>query len=359
MRKFLIQIDGQNKSGSCKYFIFRQTAGLAGAGREPRPGADGNHKPYGEAPGAAFGPIELFQRTAFITQRPTKNLPDLTDATAGEKKSLFVALAGIDYLQGFADAAAEKVKHEAAKAHDAKIKARVLQAGIDKKPEEEKTLKETETALATKKAELAEVTKQGKAMKADMERLQLAWSAEQVRRGKENEAKAAVNTAGTEIRNLSLGIDTLTGAAGNKPRYEKEAAEYEAQQKVINAETAKKQAHNESNLKTQQDYAAAKSDYDERLKGLEFERDKLCGQRNAIERLAAEAESNIRFAIKDDEVERNRLCKTLADRKAKVERGILTAKNRIELCERDAAEITEDCPASHRPARCEDCQGKG
>jgi exonuclease SbcC len=344
MRKFLIQIDGQNNSGSCKYFIFRQTTGLAGAEWEPLTGVDGNLKPYEEALAETFGPIELFQRTAFITQRPTKNLPDLTDATAGEKKSLFVALAGIDYLQGFADTAAEKVKFEAAKAHDAEIKMQVLQSAIGRKPEEEKALRDSEDALVTRKAELAEVTKKGKAAKADVDRLQAEWSAEQVRQGKENEAKAAVDAAGSEIKNLSLDIDTLSAAAENKPRYEKDVVEYEALRKVIDAENAKKQAHTEANLQKQQDYARVKAAYDENLKGVEAERDTLADHRHEIERLIADAESNIRLAVSNDEVERNRLLKPLGDRKAEVDRQILTAKSNIALCERDVAEIVEDCP---------------
>jgi exonuclease SbcC len=344
MRKFLIQIDGQNKSGTCKYFIFRQTAGLAGMEWEPLPGVDGNLKPYEEALGFTFGPIELYQRTAFITQRPTKNLPDLTDATAGEKKSLFVALAGIDYLQGFSDAAAEKVKLESAKAHDAEIKMQVLQAAIDKKPQEEQALRDSEAVLTTKKAELAEVTKQGKAAKADVERFQAEWNAEQIRQRQEDEAKAAVDAASAEIKNLSLDIDTLAEAAENKPRHEKDVAEYEAQQKIIDAEKAKKQQETEANLKKQQDYAKVKAAYLDSLKAVEAERDILCDQRDAIERLITGAENNIKLAEKDDEVERNRLLKPLADRRAEVDRQILTAKNHIELYERDAAEIAEDCP---------------
>jgi hypothetical protein len=303
MRKFLIQIDGQNKSGTCKYFIFKQTAGLAGMEWEPLPGVDGNLKPYEEALGAAFGPIELFQRTAFITQRPTKNLPDLTDATAGEKKSLFVALAGIDYLQGFSEAAAEKVKRETAKAHDAEIKMQVLQAAVDKKPQEEQALKNSEAALTTKKAELTEITKQGKAAKADVERLQSSWNAEQVRQRQEDEAKAAVDTASVEIKNLSLDIDTLTEAAENKPRYEKDAADYEAQRGVIDAENAKKQQVTEANLKRQQEYTKVRAAWLNGLKAVEAERDTLCDQRDAIERLITGAENNIKLAERDDEVE--------------------------------------------------------
>ncbi|MDR1399416.1 MAG: hypothetical protein LBJ41_05800 [Treponema sp.] len=344
MRKFLIQIDGKNKSGACKYFIFKQIIGLAGMEWEPLPGVDGNLKPYEEALGSTFGSIDLFRRTVFITQKPTKNLPDLTDATVGEKKSLFVALAGIDYLQGFADAAAEKVKLETAKMHDAEIKKRMLQATIDKKPREEQAFLDSEAALVTKKAELVEVTKQGKAAKADVERLQAEWNTEQIRQRQENEAKSAVDATSAEIKNLSLDIDTLTEAANNKSLYEKDVAEYEAQQKNIDAQNAKKQAVTEANLKKQQDYAKVKATYDESLKAVEMERDNLYGQRNAIERLAANAENSIKLIEKEAAVELNRLAKPLSDHKAEVERRILTVENRIKLYERDVAEITENCP---------------
>ena len=66
--KFLIQIDGQNKSGSCKYFVFESSDGNEWI---PRPGVDGNLKPYEGELSGIFGPMELYLRTAFITQRPT------------------------------------------------------------------------------------------------------------------------------------------------------------------------------------------------------------------------------------------------------------------------------------------------
>jgi exonuclease SbcC len=344
MRKFLIQIDGQNKSGACKYFIFKQTAGLAGMEWEPLPGVDGNLKPYEEALGSTFGPIELFRRTVFITQKSTKNFPDLTDATAGEKKALFAELAGIGYLQHIADTANERAKAEAVKAHDAEIKMQVLRVSIDKKQQEEYALRDSEAALTTLKVELTEVTKQVKTAKSEMERLQAEWNAEQVRQRQEDEAKAAVDTASTEIKKLSLDIDTLTETAENKPRYEKDVVDYEAQQKVIEAENSKKQAITEANLKKQQEYTKVKAAYINSLKVVEAERDTLCDQRDAIERLITGAENNIKLAERDDEVERNQLLKPLSDRKSEVDRLILTAKSHIKLYERDAAEIIEDCP---------------
>jgi len=340
--KFLIQIDGQNKSGSCKYFIFK--CPLGSREWEPIPGVDGNLKPYEEALGSLFGPIELFLRTAFITQRPTKNLPDITDATAGEKKTLFVALAGIDYLQEFADTATEKAKLEAAKTHDAEIKTQVLQTAIDKKPDEEKMLKDAETVLKVNTGKLTEITKQGKTAKAEVDRLQTAWNAEQVRQQQENDAKASVETTTTEINNLSLDIELQNDAAENKAKYESDIAVYEAQQKIIETETAKKQGCTEANLKEQQKYGVAKAAYNEKVKAIEHERENLNSQKAGIERLIADAESNIRLAEKDEEVERNRALKPLTDRKAQTESKIQEAESNIKLYERDAAEITEDCP---------------
>jgi hypothetical protein len=93
-RKFLIQIDGQNKS-ACKYFSFIRPA--PGWAWEPIAGVDGNLKPYEEYVQSVFGPPELYLRTVHTSQRSAKNLPDLTEATAGEKKALFVELADLDF----------------------------------------------------------------------------------------------------------------------------------------------------------------------------------------------------------------------------------------------------------------------
>jgi len=339
--KFLIQIDGQNKSGTCKYFIFKQAEG---ADWEPLNGVDGNLKPYEEALNTIFGPMELFLRTAFITQRTTKHLPDITDATAGEKKSLFVALAGIDYLQHFSDSANEKARLEAAKTHDADIKMQMLREAIAKKPEEEKALKDAEAVLKTKNVEIAEVMKQGTAARTEMERLQTEWNTEQVRQKQESEAKAAVDNICTEIQNLNFDIDNLTEASGNKSLIEQDIADYEGLQKTIDEENKLKQEFTEKSLKEQQEYAKLKSAHTERVKVVETERDTLCDKRDELNRLIRTAENNIHLAEKEEEIERNKLSKPLSDRKAELERLILSSQNNIKLYERDAAEINEDCP---------------
>ncbi len=275
---------------------------------EALPGVDGNLKPYEEALNGIFGPMELYLRTAFITQRPTKNLPDLTDATAGEKKTLFVELAGIDYLQRFADAAAEKSKQEAEKNHDAEIKARMLQTAVSRKADEESTLHNAEESLKRIQNELAEVTEQGKAAKADVERSQEAFNAERSRQEKENEARKAVDRVQDEIDALDADKTRYQEFAKNKTGYEKEIAEYETLQKTVDAENAKKQKVLEANSTKQQEYTKILAAHNEKVRAIETERNKLNSRLNDLERL------------------------------------ILTAKNNIKLYERDATEFKENCP---------------
>ena len=308
MLKFLIQIDGANKSGSCRYFIFRQTAGLAGMEWEPLPGVDGNLKPYEEAAASVFGPIELFLRTAFITQRPAKNLPDLADATAGEKKALFAELAGIGYLQGFADAAGDRAKEEAAKCHDAEIRARALEEAVSGKEAAETELKEAETALEAGQITLEENIKEGKSARAEVDKLQAAFEAERERQWREDSAKADMTRYRASIESRKREIALYQEAAARAGGIEKQIAEGEALQKTIEAENAKKQQILEKNAEKHREFVKKKADFDAKVKETEKERDGLRDRRTALEKAA------------------------------------LQALNNIKLYGRDAAEIREDCP---------------
>jgi DNA repair exonuclease SbcCD ATPase subunit len=307
MAKFLIQIDGQNKSGGAKYFAFRKPDGSQNY--EPVEGVDGNLKPYEELLARTFGPLELFLRTAFITQRPTKNLPDLTDATAGEKKALFVELAGIDYLQRFADAAAEKAKQESERNHDAEIRVRMLETEVSRRVDEECELHNAEEALKKVQGELTEITAEGKAAKADVDRLQEAFNVEKARQEKENEARKAVDRVQDEIDALDADKTRYQGFVKNKSVYEKEIAEHEALQKTVETENEKKRKVLEANSEKQQEYTKNLSAHNQKVKAFEAERDNLCDRRNGIER------------------------------------QVLTAQGNIKLYERDTAEIKDNCPA--------------
>jgi exonuclease SbcC len=93
----LIQINAATASGTAEYFLSVDK----GQGFEPVPGVQGRVDPYEEAIAGLFGSIEMYLRTAFVTQRPAKGAPDIAEATKGEKKTLFAELAGIDYLDAY------------------------------------------------------------------------------------------------------------------------------------------------------------------------------------------------------------------------------------------------------------------
>jgi len=97
----LIQINAASASGTAEYFLYRDT----GTGFEPVPGVVGRLEAYEAEIQRLFGPLSLYLRTAFVTQRPSKNSPDLAEATKGDRKALFAELAGISYLSDYASAA--------------------------------------------------------------------------------------------------------------------------------------------------------------------------------------------------------------------------------------------------------------
>jgi len=309
--KFLIQIDGLNKSGNCKYYVF-DAHGFSSIEAvtewTPRPGVDGNLKPYEEVLNGLFGHIELFLRTAFTTQRPTKNLPDLTDATAGEKKALFVELAGINYLQQISDVADSKSKQEEAKIHDGDIKKQLLQKAVESKDAEKKRLDEAKKLRVNAENKLYEITEKGKTAKADVEKKQAAWNAEELRAEKEIEARKAVDLINAEIKTINEDITRYMEAANNKSEYEKQLAESATLQEKAEIEKQNKQKITEANIAKQQEYLKQKSEHEQKVKTVEAERDKLKEQAIDVEKL------------------------------------ITNSENFIKLWERDAQEINENCP---------------
>lgn len=90
----LITIRADIASGAAEYYLYRDNGG----NWEPLPGINGRKEPYEEAVNTLFGSLPLYLRTAFQTQRPTKDAPDLAETTKGERKTLFAELSGIDYL---------------------------------------------------------------------------------------------------------------------------------------------------------------------------------------------------------------------------------------------------------------------
>jgi exonuclease SbcC len=104
----LLQIDGQNKSGGIEYYLYSRP--ISGGDFQPLPDMNGRQAPYMDKIEQIFGSLSLYLKSAFISQKPTKNNPDITDTTDAEKKSLFSELSGIDYLGEFSRIANEKAK---------------------------------------------------------------------------------------------------------------------------------------------------------------------------------------------------------------------------------------------------------
>lgn len=306
MVKCVIQVDGETKSGSCNYFAYDSYDG--GKSWSAVPGLDKNLKPYEEFVEATFGPLELYLRTAFITQRPTKNLPDLTDATAGEKKTLFVELAGIDYLQKFSEAANDRVKANAEKVHDSEIRIQMLESSLSRKTEIETSLAESEKTAKEKQAELDGITASGKKTREELNGAQERFNAEKDRLNKESGLKGDVSTLEREISNIESEISRNQEAAEKRAENEKIIAEYEDLQKVIAEEQKKRNAINEANSAKMSEYLQKKSEFDEKI---------------------AEIKKNI---------------ETLTTEKNAVEKEILKSENEIKFKERDIADISDTCP---------------
>lgn len=157
----LIQIDGANASGRAEYHLFR----------DGQPLTNGRKADYEQAIERLFGSLSLFVRSAFVSQKPPKNHPDLTDATKGEKKALFRELAGLDYLQTYSEAAREKAKAlEAETERDAgRIQAleEILTSGAGKAAECEKMAVEA----GKKASDLQQLEEQGRAAREEVEDL--------------------------------------------------------------------------------------------------------------------------------------------------------------------------------------------
>jgi exonuclease SbcC len=290
-RKFLIQIDGQNKS-ACKYFAFsRPTHNIDW---EPVAGVDGNLKPYEEYVQSVFGPPELYLRTVHTSQRPTKNLPDLTEATAGEKKALFVELAGIEYLQQFAEAAHERFKAEEGRAHDAAIQEAMVEQAVTEKPELECDMQNRREILELSDSRLAIITEQGKLAKAEVERLEAAAAQEVERGGRERNKRDDIEDLEQTLLHDQQVLEKYEAIVRNRAAYEEQAQMWEHYATIISAETEKKQQVLEKNLQKQQEFSQKQQVYQQKVRETEQGKQKALNDKRELEKQVQSDESDIR-----------------------------------------------------------------
>lgn len=358
MVKCVIQVDGETKSGSCNYFAYDSYDG--GKSWHAVPGLDKNLKPYEEFVEATFGPLELYLRTAFITQRPTKNLPDLTDATAGEKKTLFVELAGIDYLQKFSETANDRVKANAEKVHDSEIRIQMLESSLSRKSGIEKSLLESEKTAKEKQTELDGITASGKKAREELNGAQERFNAEKDRLNKENGLKGDVSTLESEISNIESEISRNQEAAEKRAENEKVISDYENLQKVLAEEQMKRASINEANSAKMSDYLQEKSEFDEKIAEIKKNIETLTTEKNAVEKEILKSENEIKFKERDlaeisdtcptcgqklpaDKIAELNAKKAEAEKAVKIlEDGIAEKRNHVSEIEKKTAELTQE-----------------
>jgi exonuclease SbcC len=162
-----IQIDGQNQSGKCDYNIFRKNnSGTF------EPLTNGRAKDYEEKVNELFGSLDLFLKSAFITQKPPKGSPDLSEATKGQRKALFLELAGLEKYQKFSENAKEKRKS----LEDSTLKTSGQIEALKFDLEQKEKIKNDFYQAKEKKdfliSQLVDIEKKGQSSKAELEKLE-------------------------------------------------------------------------------------------------------------------------------------------------------------------------------------------
>lgn len=196
----------------------------------PAIGVDGTIATYTEWVNSVFGPVDLYMRTAFQAKEKSDRVPDIAEATRGERIELFSALAGISQMRDVSLAAREKAKEaeEAVKESDTAIKA--LQESADTELLDVKIiklrrdLKKAEDDLAEKEAkrdELIELDAKIKAQRAEMA----------LKQKMADDLKRRITKDGQEIAEKTVELKDVTAYfknEGNILRYKQSVVKCEA-----------------------------------------------------------------------------------------------------------------------------------
>jgi len=208
----LISIRADIASGSAEYYLYRDQ----GSGFEPLPGINGRKEPYEAAVSELFGSLEMYLRTAFVTQRPSKAAPDLGEATKGERKALFGELAGIDYLDRYREAA--KARADAAESEFRTLHATVAAAaGVDEEIAAllaDIAFQESKAAAAEKRAQ--EVRGQGNAARAAVDEARGVVQGLERSEDRRTQLEREITTLLAEVRQAEGAIALFQGAAGRR-----------------------------------------------------------------------------------------------------------------------------------------------
>lgn len=268
----LIRIRADIPSGSCEYWLFRDT----GTGFAPLPGINGRLEPYSDWVKRLFGTLELYARTAFISQSPPRGIPAIGEATKGERKLLFGELAGIRWLDTYRQAAKDRADsiQDEKRLLDAQLKTfSTLDATITKSEKELEERRGAVANLGTKIEALAERVREAENLE-ETRKDQLV-ERERLVRERERGFNDFQKAKGRERGQLDE-IEVFRASLRRRADAQNALSEYEAlsaQQKHLQNEAG---AIDAINRKASREYAAAFKEYgatrDQRARDLDTAR---------------------------------------------------------------------------------------
>lgn len=276
-----ITIDAGIASGKTEYYLFRDIGD--GKGWVILPGIEGRLDGYEQAVEEIFGSLDIYLRTAFAAQKATKDRPDISEATQGEKKALIAELAGKD---GFA------VYQQAAKltgdtAEKALIPKQTEIATIEARlPLESELLADIEThqdALDNAHGEMNVLLEVGKDKRAKVEALGIHVAANKQTAGQIAEAERLENDAAVKGFSAKDAIKAAQETIAQAPAAQQIiathetltrdlAAEDEAYRQNLEARQAEnveidklRKEHDDGQRKARDEFAQVQAEYTKRL----------------------------------------------------------------------------------------------
>lgn len=293
--KSVILIDSQTGNG--EYHLYRDSGG------DWQSLTNGRKDPYVEEVERVFGSLPMFLRSVFVSQRSTKGNPDLADATKGERKALFLELAGLDHLQQYSVYAREHANELDSEAHalTGRIQAQEEQLeDLDAKRTELSGLREN---LKEAERDLQAIADRGAQAKTAMEAAQEAAERQRRIREKLGELNRRIRELTEKLREQQAEHKRAESAAKLNPEdLEKEIQELEAKQQRLNTLYAKKAEIDEVNARRVREYNHTTKLAQEELDGL-----------RKSERAAADKHKEIGFRIDALNVEIHRLNEQLQE----------------------------------------------
>lgn len=264
----LMLIDGVNATGKAEYHLFYSDGDPS---VDWQPLTNGRREDYEAAITKLFGSLALFLRSAFVSQRPTKNNPDLAEATKGEKKAIFRELAGLDWLQAAAEQAkdtADQIEAEVSRS-EAVTGARIesLQALPDLHAKFDRTVVE----LEKQQAELDGLEAEGKRLAERAKELAAEKERQAATERAIAEAMATFNTAGIDREKATAEIASLQAALSQRGAAEAELATYDQLREEERHESERAKEHAEQVARVQSEYASALRDHRDHEKTLHAE----------------------------------------------------------------------------------------